>query len=200
MVRPRERPRFDAIVKAFEDILDALFEDWRDHEGVRDTPRRAAKALLELLQGYWQSNVEVSCFNEPARLVSGELVVIAGIRFASICEHHLLPFFGLVHVAYRPSSRVIGLSKIPRIVDVIARRLQLQERMTGQIAEAVINATGAEDVIVLSEAIHTCECLRGVKTCTPLTVLVTRGRFSEDASLREHFLRIIEPYRLKIRF
>ncbi|RUM47638.1 MAG: GTP cyclohydrolase I FolE [Hyperthermus sp.] len=180
----------ERIEKAVRMILEAIGEN-PDREGLRETPRRVASMLEELLEGY-QIVDEYTWFTERS-----DLVVVSGIRFYSLCEHHILPFFGSVHVAYMPRGKIIGLSKIVRIVHKFSRRLQIQERMTQQIAEEVSKAANTPDVMVVSEAIHLCMAMRGVRTPAPTVVAAVRGIFSTDRSLKEEVYTIIHPYRLR---
>ncbi len=170
-------------------IIEAVGED-PSREGLRETPRRFAEAIAEILSGYGGGD-EYAWFTEES-----DLVVVAGIRFYSLCEHHLLPFFGVAHVAYLPRGRVIGLSKLVRIVRRFASRLQIQERMTQQIAEEVERATGSEDVMVVTEAVHLCMAMRGVRTPAPTVVAALRGEFRRDPWLKKEVYDLIAPYRL----
>ncbi|ALL01648.1 GTP cyclohydrolase I [Pyrodictium delaneyi] len=180
----------EKIEHAVRLILEAIGED-PDREGLRDTPRRVAEMFEEILAGYKDSE-EYTWFTETS-----DLVVVSGIRFYSLCEHHILPFFGVAHVAYLPRGRVIGLSKIVRIVNKYARRLQIQERMTQQIAEEVSRATGSPDVMVVTEAVHLCMAMRGVRTPAPTVVAAVRGAFATRSSLKDEVYRIIEPHRFR---
>ncbi len=148
--------------------------------------------LEELLSGYSVA-VEPVLFTEES-----DLVVLSGIEFASLCEHHLLPFVGVAHVAYVPRSKVIGVSKIARIVRKYSSRLQLQERLTRQVAEEVAKATGSRDVLVVTEAVHTCMLIRGVRSGATVTSVYGLGRFKE-ASMVNQVLSIIQPYRLRFK-
>jgi len=178
------------VEQAVRMILEAIGEN-PDREGLRETPRRVADMLEELLEGY-ELDGEYTWFTE-----SSDLVVVSGIRFYSLCEHHMLPFFGVAHVAYLPRGKVIGLSKIVRIVRKYTRRLQIQERMTMQIADEVSRASGSPDVMVVTEAIHLCMAMRGVKTPAPTVVAAVRGAFSTDKSLKEEVYDIIAPHRFR---
>ncbi|MET1101480.1 MAG: GTP cyclohydrolase I FolE [Pyrodictiaceae archaeon] len=180
----------EKVKKAVRLLLEAVGED-PDREGLRETPSRVADMLEELLGGYEVSD-EYAWFTEIS-----DLVVVSGIRFYSLCEHHLLPFFGVAHVAYLPRGKVIGLSKIARIVQKYSRRLQIQERMTMQIADEVQRATGTSDVMVVTEAIHLCMAMRGVRTPAPVVVASLRGAFISNRSLKNEVYKIIEPHRLK---
>src|SRR6187431_626192 len=141
-------------------LLADLGED-PTREGLRDTPKRVEKAYRFLTSGY-QADIEQVLNNALFTVDYSEMVIVKDIDFYSLCEHHLLPFFGKCHVAYIPNSRVIGLSKIPRLVDVFARRLQIQERMTSQIAETIRDAIKPLGVGVVIEATHLCMAMRGV--------------------------------------
>ncbi len=177
------------VEQAVRMILEAIGED-PEREGLRETPRRVAEMLEELLEGY-EAVEEYAWFTEES-----DLVVVAGIRFYSLCEHHLLPFFGVAHVAYLPRGKVIGLSKIVRIVHKYARRLQIQERLTMQVAEEVEKATGSPDVMVVTEAYHLCMAMRGVRTPAPTVVAALRGEFRRDPWLKKEVYDMIAPYRL----
>ena len=180
----------EKVEKAVRMILEAIGED-PDREGLRETPRRVANMFEELFEGYEYSD-EYAWFTETS-----DLVVVSGIRFYSLCEHHMLPFFGVAHVAYLPRGKVIGLSKIVRIVRKYTRRLQIQERLTMQIADEVSKATGSPDVMVVTEAVHLCMAMRGVKTPAPTVVAAVRGAFATDKSLKEEVYHIIAPHRFK---
>ena len=180
----------EKIKKAVRMILEAIGED-PDREGLRETPQRFADMLEEVLEGYTNLEPEYTLFTEES-----DLVVVGGIKFYSLCEHHLLPFFGLIHVAYLPKGKVIGLSKIVRIVQLYARRLQIQERLTMQIADAIAKATESPDVMVVSEAYHLCMMMRGVRMTAPTCVAALRGEFRRDNHLKKEVYDIIAPYRL----
>ncbi len=153
--------RKDAIVKAVRDILKSIGED-PDRGGLRGTPQRISRMYDEILAGY---NVDpVALVNDAMFDVEyDEMVVVKDIEFFSMCEHHMLPFYGRAHVAYIPSNKVIGLSKIPRIVEMFARRLQVQERMTIQIADLLEEVLHPQGVAVVVEAAHLCSMMRGIK-------------------------------------
>ena len=178
------------IEKAVRLILEAIGEN-PDREGLRDTPRRVADMFEELLEGY-MINEDYTWFTETS-----DLVVVSGIRFFSLCEHHMLPFFGVAHVAYLPRGKVIGLSKIVRIVHKYSRRLQIQERLTQQVANEVSKAADTPDVMVVTEAIHLCMTMRGVRTPAPTVVAAVRGSFAVDKSLKQEVYDIIAPHRFK---
>jgi len=173
-----------------EQLLGLLGED-PTREGLLKTPERVAKALRFFTQGYQQDVEEV--FNGALYSVKyDEMVVVRDIDFFSLCEHHLLPFYGKCHVAYIPNDRVVGLSKIPRLVEVFSRRLQVQERLTVQIAETLQEKLSPQGVAVVIEARHLCMMMRGVET--PNAVAVTssmHGVFLNQQKTREEFLTLI---------
>ena len=181
------RPELKAIV---EQLLTSIGEDSK-REGLLRTPERVAKSLDYLVSGHQQqlSNiVNEALFEEDC----DEMVLVRDIEFYSLCEHHMLPFYGKVHVAYIPDGKVIGLSKLPRIVDMFARRLQVQERMTVQIAEAVQEVLSAKGVAVVSEAAHLCMMMRGVaKQASTTTTSCMLGAFRSDARTRSEFMSLI---------
>lgn len=165
------------IRAAVSEILAAIGED-AEREGLKDTPERVARMLEELTAGYGESAAEHlgKTFAEEG----SSLVIERDIAFSSVCEHHLMPFFGKVHIAYVPSGKVAGLSKLARTVDVYARRLQLQERMNAQIADAIFENLSPEGVAVVVEAEHTCMTARGVKKTGSSTVTcAVRGEISD---------------------
>jgi GTP cyclohydrolase I len=178
------------VEKAFATIIEAVGEDLT-RDGLRDTPKRAAKAFQFLTQGYRQSLDEVinnALFESDAN----EMVVVSDIELYSMCEHHLLPFIGRAHVAYIPQGKVLGLSKVARIIDMYARRLQIQEQLTTQIAETVMNVTGAAGCGVIIEAQHMCMMMRGVeKQNSVMRTSAMLGVFRENLSTRSEFLALI---------
>jgi GTP cyclohydrolase I len=171
-------------------LLSSLGED-PTREGLQRTPLRVAKAMDFLTSGYHTTVEEVikgAIFTEDCK----EMVVVRGIEFYSLCEHHMLPFFGEAHVAYLPKGKVVGLSKIARVVDVFARRLQVQERLTNQVADALMEALTPHGVAVVMEASHTCMMMRGVQKQKSTTVSsAMRGTFEEDARTRAEFMGFI---------
>jgi GTP cyclohydrolase I len=177
-------PQFEELVRG---MLLRLGEDPR-REGLKRTPLRVAKAMDFLTSGYDLTVDEVirdAVFHEDCK----EMVVVRDIEFYSMCEHHMLPFFGRAHVAYLPNGKVIGLSKVARVVDVFARRLQVQERLTNQIADALVDALGAHGVAVVMEASHTCMMMRGVQKQNSTTVTsAMRGTFEANPSTRSEFM------------
>jgi len=172
-------------------ILKELGEDPK-REGLLRTPHRVAKSLEFLTNGYTQDIDKVlngAIFNERY----SEMVIVKDIDFFSMCEHHLLPFFGKAHVAYIPNGKIVGLSKIPRIVDVFSRRLQVQERLTQQIAETLYSALNPDGVGVVIEARHMCMMMRGVeKQNSTATTSAMLGVFREDVKTRQEFLTLID--------
>ena len=180
--------------KAFAEILRACGEDL-ERPGLQDTPARAARAFEFLTQGYSQSIDEIvngALFPSD----SSEMVVVQDIEMYSMCEHHLLPFIGKCHVAYIPTGKVLGLSKVARIVDIFARRLQIQEQLTSQVADTVMEVTGAEGVGVIIEAQHMCMMMRGVeKQNSLMKTSAMLGSFRDDQATRTEFLSLIALHR-----
>lgn len=174
----------------FRTIIEAIGEN-PDREGLLRTPHRAARAMEFLTQGYEQDIDEIvngAVFESS----NDEMVIVKDIELYSLCEHHLLPFLGKAHVAYLPNGRVIGLSKIPRIVDMYARRLQIQENLTKQIGESIQRVTGAVGVAVVIEAKHMCAMMRGVqKQNSSMITSMMIGRFRDDHRTRQEFLELI---------
>jgi GTP cyclohydrolase I len=172
-------------------IIEAVGEDLT-RPGLADTPKRAAKAFEFLTQGYQQSVEEVvngALF--PSE--SSEMILVQDIELYSLCEHHILPFIGKCHVAYIPTGHVIGLSKVARIVDVFARRLQIQESLTTQIAQTIMDATAAAGVGVIIEARHMCMMMRGVeKQNSVMKTSSMLGSFREDQKTRDEFLALLQ--------
>ncbi|MEZ4642182.1 MAG: GTP cyclohydrolase I FolE [Chloroflexota bacterium] len=183
-------PEKVAIEEAVRAILHNVGED-PERDGLIGTPDRIARMYDEVLGGYHV---------DPEKLVNGalfdvdysEMVLVKDIEYFSMCEHHMLPFFGRAHVAYLPTNKVIGLSKIPRLVEMFARRLQVQERMTHQIAEMLNDILQPRGVAVMVEGQHMCSMMRGVKKEHPVMVTTTMlGAFKEDRNLREDFMRMV---------
>ncbi len=184
-------PRIEEAVRT---ILGAIGEI-PDREGLQKTPSRVAKMYAELTAGY---------HIDPKALINGaifsvaydEMVLVTNIDYYSLCEHHMLPFFGQVHVAYIPNGKVVGLSKIPRIVEMFARRLQVQERMTVQIADFINEALEPAGVAVVAEGVHMCGVMRGVKKANARMVTsAMRGAFREDPKTRAEFMAHIDRNR-----
>ena len=179
-------------------ILDLLKEIGEDpeREGLQKTPHRVAKSWTTFAKGYKQTPEEVvgdAVFNEQC----DEVIAVKDIDFFSLCEHHLLPFKGVAHVGYLPEKKIIGLSKIPRIVDIYARRLQVQERLTQQVADALQDVLNPKGVAVVIEAEHLCMQMRGVeKKSSFMITSAVRGAFRENNKTREEFLSIIGKRRM----
>ncbi|HMF46778.1 MAG TPA: GTP cyclohydrolase I FolE [Candidatus Udaeobacter sp.] len=186
-----DKKNLDRIANAYRELLDALGEDL-DREGLRRTPDRAALALEFLTQGYRQDLEEIINSAVFASTAS-EIILVKDIELYSLCEHHLLPFIGRAHVAYIPSGKVIGLSKVARIVDVFARRLQIQENLTTQIAESLMRCLEPSGVAVVVEAKHLCMMMRGVeKQNSVMKTSCLLGVFKEDARTRSEFLSLLQ--------
>jgi GTP cyclohydrolase I len=180
------------IETAVRSLLTTIGED-PDRDGLIGTPDRIARMYAEIFAGYQV---------DPVELLNGalfdveydEMVVVKEIEYYSMCEHHMLPFYGRAHIAYIPSAKIIGLSKIPRIVDMFARRLQVQERMTRQIAEMIDEILAPQGVAVVVEGSHMCSMMRGVKKEHPvMRTSAFLGKFKEDRDLRQEFLDQIRP-------
>jgi GTP cyclohydrolase I len=183
------------ISSAVEDILYSIGED-PERQGLIKTPERVARMFGELTAGYQ---------TDPEKLINGaifdveysEPVLVKDIEFYSLCEHHMLPFYGRVHVAYIPDGKVIGLSKIPRIVEMFARRLQVQERMTSEIANFLMQAINAKGVAVMVEGAHMCAMMRGVKKSqASMTTTAMLGAYKEDKSLRSEFMAQVSKHHI----
>ena len=175
----------------YKHILNAIGED-PNREGLKDTPKRAAQAMAYLTKGYRESLDDII---NDAMFESNmsEMVIVKDIELYSLCEHHLLPFMGKCHVGYLPNGKVIGLSKIARIVDFYARRLQIQERLTSEIAQCIATITNARGVAVVMEARHMCMQMRGVeKQNSVMTTSVMLGELRQNQSSRMEFLHLIE--------
>jgi GTP cyclohydrolase IA len=183
----QEEMDIKGIEKAVEAILVGIGEN-PEREGLLRTPQRVAKAYKELLSGY-RMDPKALINNAVFDVVYDQMVIVRDIEFSSMCEHHMLPFMGRAHVAYIPSDKVIGLSKIPRIVDLFSKRLQVQERMTTQIADYIDVVLKPKGVAVVVEGLHMCMMLRGVKKHDArMTTSAMLGKFREDLSTRMEFL------------
>ena len=183
-------PKGPSIAPQVREILRSLGED-PSREGLMHTPERYEKAMRFLTGGYEES-LEQIVNNALFTVACDEMVIVKDIEFFSMCEHHLLPFFGKMHVAYLPKDKVIGLSKIPRIVNMFARRLQLQERLTQQVAEAVETAISPRGVGVLAEARHFCMMMRGVEKQHSGTITSNMlGSFRSNKATRDEFLALV---------
>ncbi len=186
-----EGSRLDALTNSFQAVLEAIGED-PQRQGLLKTPARAARSFEFITQGYRQSVAEIvneAIFDSDA----SEIVLVKDIELYSMCEHHLLPFIGKAHVAYIPNGKVIGLSKIARIVDVFARRLQIQEQLTTQVADAIMGTLHPDGVAVVIEAKHLCMMMRGVeKQNSTMTTSCLLGSFKDDARTRAEFLSLLK--------
>jgi GTP cyclohydrolase I len=179
----------DGLPRVVDRLLRELGED-PDRAGLVETPRRVASSLRFLTDGYGmdaRDAVGDALFEEDY----DEMVVVRDVSFYSLCEHHLLPFFGVAHIAYAPQGRVVGLSKIPRLVDVYAHRLQLQERLTRQVAEGLVEVARPGGVAVVVEARHLCMEMRGVEKAGQTVTSCMLGCFRDDARTRAEFLQLI---------
>jgi GTP cyclohydrolase I len=182
-----EEMDLDSIESSVKNILEAIGED-PEREGLQRTPNRVARAYTELLSGY-RMDPRALINDAVFDVAYDEMVIVRDIEFYSMCEHHMLPFMGRVHVAYIPSDKVIGLSKIPRIVDLFSRRLQVQERMTTQIADYIQVVLNPKGVAVVAEGVHMCMMIRGVKKHDArMTTSAMLGAFRDDMSTRMEFL------------
>jgi GTP cyclohydrolase IA len=181
----------DGLILRYNDILSGLGEDIT-REGLVKTPERAAKAMQFLTQGYDQDAAAIlrsAMFKEDY----SEMVLVKDIELYSLCEHHMLPFFGKAHIAYIPNGYIVGLSKLPRVVDVFARRLQVQERLTLEIRDVIQETLNPLGVAVVIEASHLCMMMRGVqKQNSKTTTSAFTGVFQSDARTRTEFLRLME--------
>ena len=178
-----------------QDLIRKLLADLGENpgrEGLRDTPKRVEKAYKFLTSGY-AANIDLVLNNALFTVDYSEMVIVKDIDFYSLCEHHLLPFFGKCHIAYIPSTHVIGLSKIPRLVDVFSRRLQVQERLTNQIADTIREKIAPIGVAVVVEATHLCMSMRGVEKQNSFAVTsAMQGSFRDNARTRMEFLELIK--------
>lgn len=185
-----DEQRINLIADHYKAIIELIGEDCT-REGLAKTPVRAAKALWYLTSGYRRTPAEVmqqALFTHDG----SQMIVVRDIEFYSLCEHHVLPFFGIISVGYLPQGKIIGLSKLARCVDVLARRLQVQERLTAQLCREVGIELGAAGVMVVCRARHLCMQMRGVEKQDASTVTThAEGRFADDASLRAEFLNAI---------
>lgn len=180
----------DDTAKHYAKIIKNAGEDLT-RAGLVDTPMRASKAFAYLTQGYHQDLKEIT--NDAIFPTdNNELILVKNIEFYSLCEHHLLPFYGVAHVGYLPNGKVIGLSKMARIVDMYARRLQIQENLTKQVAQAVMDMTGARGACVVMDACHMCMMMRGVNKQQSSTRSISLlGEFQDNAQARQEFLMAI---------
>jgi len=185
-----DEEQLDALSGSFQQILEAIGED-ASRQGLRKTPDRAARAFEFLTQGYRQRVEDIvngAIFDSDA----SEIILVKDIELYSMCEHHLLPFIGRAHVAYIPNGKVIGLSKVARIVDVFARRFQIQENLTTQIADALMETLRPNGVAVVIDAKHLCMMMRGVeKQNSVMKTSCLLGSFKDDARTRSEFLSLL---------
>ena len=180
----------DPIKPLVESMLKELGED-PGRDGLQRTPLRVAKSMRFLTEGYQQDPVEI--LNDALFDVTyDEMVIVKDIEFYSLCEHHLLPFFGRAHVAYIPRGKVVGLSKIPRLVEMYARRLQVQERLTNEVAQTLEDVLNPKGVAVVVEAIHLCMMMRGVSQQNSFAITSSqRGEFQDDSKTRSEFMNLL---------
>jgi len=191
MTKEKSNTELKNLSKSYEHIISSVGEDL-SRDGLLKTPERAAKAMQYITQGYEQ-NVDAVLNNALFDTINEDMVVVKNIEYYSLCEHHMLPFFGKCHVGYLPKKKVIGLSKVARLVDVFSRRLQVQENLTRQIADAIIEATDCRGVGVVMEGQHLCMMMRGVeKQGSSTTTSVMLGLFRTKQATRGEFLRLIE--------
>ncbi len=186
-----DNERIEEISKHIEAIICLIGED-PEREGLRKTPMRYAKALSFITQGYDQDPAE--CIRQAVFEYSGsKMVVVKDIEFYSMCEHHILPFFGKISIGYLPEGEMVGLSKLARLVNVYARRLQVQERLTAQIAQTLSETLHTSGVIVVCNAEHLCMKMRGVeKQDSSTTTIDYTGKFAEDVNLRDDFFKALK--------
>ncbi len=193
---PDDRSQFGGLLNSsiedsFRNIIEAVGED-PTREGLLKTPHRAAEAFKFLTKGYDQ-NIEQLLNNAVFSETYDDMVVVKGTEFYSLCEHHLLPFYGRVHVGYIPDGKIIGLSKIPRLIEMFARRLQVQERLTKEIAEALENALHPKGVAVVVEGMHMCMMMRGVeKQHASMITSHMMGTFRNDRATRQEFMSLVK--------
>ena len=188
------KKQMDQMAQLVKKQLELLGEDTK-RDGLKGTPARVAKSLGFLTQGY-KTDLNTLLNGALFDVQSDEMVIVKDIDFYSLCEHHMLPFFGKCHIAYLPGKKVIGLSKLPRLVDAFARRLQVQERLTHQIARTILNLTKAQGVGVVIEAQHLCMMMRGVEKQNSYAITSAMlGCFRDDARTRGEFLDLIRHRR-----
>lgn len=181
---------YEKIEQAVRFFLEGIGED-TSREGLQETPRRIAHMCDEIFGGYQKDAAEH--LTRTFHAETSNMVIEKGIPFYSVCEHHLLPFYGKVHIGYIPDGKVVGLSKLARTVEVYARRAQIQEQLTEQIAAAIMEHLKPKGVMVMIEAEHMCMTMRGVqKPGTKTTTYVAKGSYEEDASLQQVFLQMMD--------
>ncbi|XP_044762201.1 GTP cyclohydrolase 1-like [Coccinella septempunctata] len=188
---PKSEDVLPEMTRCYKTLLKSLGED-PEREGLLKTPERASKALMFFTKGYTESVQEIlneAIFTED----HDEMVLVKDIEMFSMCEHHMVPFYGKVSIAYLPQGKILGLSKLARIVEIFSRRLQVQERMTKQIAQAVYDAVNPAGVAVFIEGVHMCMVMRGVQKINSKTVTATTlGAFKEDNKLRKEFFHLVQ--------
>lgn len=183
----------EQIAEHYKSILTLIGED-PERDGLKKTPMRAAKALSFLTSGYRKDPKEV--VNSAIFEYSGsKMVIVKGIEFYSLCEHHILPFYGEISIGYVPGEGMVGLSKVARIVDVFARRLQVQERLTREVCDALYKELGAKGVIVYCEADHMCMKMRGVEKENSSTATIEYCGVFDDAAMRQEFFSLLQGYK-----
>ncbi len=191
MIQTKDDEKIELIAQHVKEIINLLGED-TEREGLKKTPVRAAKALYYLTSGY-RSDVDKVVHEALFDHDGSRIVMVKDIEFYSMCEHHILPFFGKVSIGYIPDGKIVGLSKVARLVNVFARRLQVQERLTAQVCEEIARITKAKGVIVACNAQHLCMKMRGVeKQDSSTTTIEYCGDFSTNESLRQEFLRLLD--------
>lgn len=191
MSQMTDNERIELIAHHFQEIIRLVGEDG-EREGLKKTPMRAAKALYYLTSGY-RSNIDNVVHEALFEHDGSQIVIVKDIEFYSMCEHHILPFFGKISIGYIPDGKIVGLSKVARLVNAFARRLQVQERLTAQVCAEIARITGAKGVIVACDAEHLCMKMRGVeKQDSSTATLDYCGAFADDISLREEFLRLLK--------
>lgn len=184
------KERIDAIAEHYRAILELLGEDV-EREGLKRTPYRAAKALVEVTSGY-EHDPEALAKSALFEYEGKSMVVVKDVEFYSLCEHHILPFFGKVSVGYIPDGKIVGLSKIARVVNAIAKRLQVQEKLTSELCDVLDRTLGSKGVIVLCEAGHLCMKMRGVEKQDSVTSTLEYSGAFADASLRDEFMKMLD--------
>lgn len=179
----------EKVEEAIRLLLEGIGEDY-DREGLKETPMRVARMYEELMEGTELSAKEH--LSKTFAVQDNQMILEKDIAFHSLCEHHLMPFFGKIHIAYIPDGKVVGLSKLVRTVEVYARRLQIQERLTAEVADAIMENLKPRGVMVMAQAEHMCMSMRGVKKPGSQTVtVVSRGAFEKDESLKALFLNMV---------
>ena len=180
----------EKVEKAVRLLLEGIGED-ADREGLKETPGRVARMYEEIFAG--MDSAAAGHLSKTFTADNNEMIIEKDILFHSICEHHMMPFYGKVHIAYIPDGKVVGISKLARTVEVYARRLQIQEKMTAQIADAIMENLKPKGVIVMAEAEHMCMTMRGVKKPGSRTVtVVSKGEFEENEILKDRFLSLVK--------